>query len=69
LLSNPSDEKQTFALQTRIVRKATGERLALNISTVFELGNTGSTPVQQPFELEWKGVPDGDYKFEFEKIG
>ncbi len=68
-LSNPSNDKLTFAVQTRVVRKTTGERLAINITTVFELPNTGSTPSQQPFELVWKGVSDGDYAFEFEKIG
>ncbi len=69
LLSNPSDEPQTFSLQTRIVRKTSDERLAVNLTAVVELPKTGSLPSQRPFELDWKGVPDGDYKFEYEKIG
>ncbi|MFH0973265.1 MAG: hypothetical protein V1817_00535 [Candidatus Micrarchaeota archaeon] len=70
LLSNPSDEPQTFSLQTKVVRKTNPiEFLASNLTSVVELPKTGSLPSQRPFELVWKGVPDGDYKFEYEKIG
>ncbi|MEM0475369.1 MAG: hypothetical protein QW343_01080 [Candidatus Norongarragalinales archaeon] len=67
--SNPSNEKQTFTVQTRIVRKSSPELLAVNLTTVIDLPNTGGLAKDVPFELAWKGVADGDYKFEFEKIG
>jgi hypothetical protein len=67
--SNPSQDKQSFTVQTRVVRKTSPEMLATNLTSVVDLPNTGGLAKEVFFELVWKGIPDGDYTFEFEKIG
>jgi hypothetical protein len=67
--SNPSQDKQSFTVRTRVVRKTSPEMLATNLTSVVDLPNTGGLAKEVFFELVWKGIPDGDYTFEFEKIG
>jgi hypothetical protein len=66
--TNPGTEKQTFNVITRVVHKSDGQLLATNMTTVFELGNTGGSAKITEFELVWNGIADGDYKFEYEKM-
>ncbi|NYZ78018.1 hypothetical protein H0N96_01280 [Candidatus Micrarchaeota archaeon] len=68
-LSNSGSGDASVSVQTRVKRKTTPEILAVNLTMAPQLKPTGSTPVIKPFIVSWKGDKDGDYKFEYEKLG
>jgi hypothetical protein len=69
-LNNQGGQSASVVVQTRVKRKSNpNEILGLNLTMAPQLPPSGERPTLKNFVISWQGDRDGDYKFEYEKLG